>query len=545
LFVWDSFVCSILLFSFELFEVTGAPFGPACRRGLWADFSEGRSFEWDHNESRNDSCERICTLAGWIRSCHQACSCRRRRLQSPTEAFYVSIEGIAGAGKGHDVLWQLVFGDASTLAAFSGPAMRYVVAHRWKEIGYFFYAVRLRLYLIFVGLQTWLSIEVSYRENESDHAREDPNGFWRRRSLCIALLLFCVGWAMDELIQISVAGRFARRCSLFRGDEKQGRYSGNFPATKEQPCGKHTPRLLRMQSCGEIGSPVGGSCRSPTLCIAMRNDVVAAIEGVRLWVGVLNVIDMLSIICTSSAAALDLVLIASSDEDRHGVAQGLMAAAGLLAWMRFFEQVRGSTRMGFYSRLIQRSILGVFGCWRLLRSYARELRSSRHAHTRVLRALSFSAARLPLASRAADIMPFALLLGVVLLAFSTALAPLTPTGAGGANAMNDKDLGVWGGTVENAPVAKFLQLIHLNVFATVEQFDVQSGAVATASLDSSAQLAQVLVYVFILVVPIVMLKCVVLFVRLERCPPVQSAPLRSFSRMSVCVLLTIARPATP
>ena len=68
---------------------------------------------------------------------------------------------------------------------------------------------------------------------------------------------------------------------------------------------------------------------------------------------------------------------------------------------------------------------------------------------------------------------------------------------------------MWGDTVEFAPeLAKFLQLIHLNVFATVEQFDVQGGAVATASLNSSAQLAQVLVYLFILVVPIVMLKCV-------------------------------------
>ena len=392
--------------TFEIFEVTGAPFGAACRRGLWADFDQSR--RWDP-----------CAIPWHAQQlARTVCTCRRRRLQSPTEAFYVSIEGIAGAGRGHNVLWQLVFGGAATLAAFSGPAMRYVVAHRWKEIGYLFYVVRLTLYLLFVVLQTWLSIEVSYRENESDYASADPDGFWRRRVLAIALLVFCVGWALDELIQISVAGRFTRNCSLFRGDEKQGRYSGNFPAKEGHEVSRVLVRcpLLRMQPCVQKRSSLhsDGTCQAPTLCIAMRNDVAVAINGVGLWLGVLNTIDTVSIICTSSAAVLDLVLVASSDESLHGVAQGLMAAAGLFAWMRFFEQVRGSRSIGFYSRLIQTSTIGAF-----VRSLAGARRRATHSttvtrancggrlalltHTRALRALSSSPSRSLRFSRARQI----------------------------------------------------------------------------------------------------------------------------------------------
>ena len=436
----------------DVFEVTGARFGAACRRGLWADFVE------EGKKSFRRRCERAICVESWL------FNATMRKVLSPAEAHYIAMEGLAGPAHGRNALWQLVFGGTATLPAFSGPAMRYLVAFKWNEIGYLFYVTRLALYSIFVVIQTALSVSVSYESEREDSAGDVS----QRRALCIAIIAFCVFWTADELVQISVAGRFAYRCSFLRGDAKDGRYSGRIGEVQKTRCG----RLCLSQPCCPA-HPDWYWCTAPTFCIAMGHDFGVMVHALQLWVGVFNVIDALSIAASASAAVLDLTILHTTrgDDTLNGVAQALMAAAGLLTWLRFFEQVRGSTYIGFYSRLIKTSVL--------------------------------------------DILPFVVLLGIVLIAFATAMAPLAPQSSEGVGEMNDKGYGVWGSTMGSAAAGKLLQLLHLNIFGMVEQFDVQGGLVATVALTPSAQIAQLLVYVFILLVPVVMLKYVCTTTRLH------------------------------
>ena len=266
-------------------------------------------------------------LAGlWRRHALKKCTqcrvmcCEARGGETQTDAVVVNVKGLADAVDGRTVLRRLASGGQMTLNAFDSEAVQALVSFKWRTFGVYGYSLRLAVYLVYLGIHTW----VCRNRYNTTFGTEASSEKLAIRIACVITIGAACLWLADEVVQFVVplvdASASERRLLSILERKQQ----------KREPGIAGLAWWLRSQT-RYIGGPLREYC-----------------------LDVFNWIDVSS--CIVTIAAMAYATVERDDAAlTTGVATGpaLLSVASLLCWARLFDMIRAIPGIGAYPYLLE------------------------------------------------------------------------------------------------------------------------------------------------------------------------------------------------
>ena len=105
-----------------------------------------------------------------------------------------------GAGDGRTVLRRLASGGQMTLNAFDSEAVQALVSFKWRTFGVYGYSLRLAVYLVYLGIHTW----VCRNRYNTTFGTEASSEKLAIRIACVITIGAACLWLADEVVQFVV-----------------------------------------------------------------------------------------------------------------------------------------------------------------------------------------------------------------------------------------------------------------------------------------------------------------------------------------------------